>query len=183
MAGKLILYIACSLDGYIAEADGGIGFLEENPTPMTALGYDAFYASVSTLIMGGTTYRQIANELSPEKWLYAGKTTYVYTNFPIEESDDIKKASLPPCQLLEYIRKIRKIQKTAADDIWLVGGGEIIRLFMAENLIDEYRIYVMPKLLGNGIPLFPATFPPCSLQLHSVQQIDDIAELTYRRRC
>ena len=176
LSGKLVLYVACSLDGYIAETDGSIGFLEESPTSLTDLGYDAFYASVSTLIMGGKTYRQIAHDLSPEKWLYEGKTTHVYTNSPFEEQRGIKQAKLPPEELLEQVRN------TAMGDIWLVGGGEIVKMFMKANLVDRYMIYIIPNLLGKGIRLFPQGFPPSTVTLESVQKVDAIVELIYNRK-
>ena len=55
MEGKLILYIAMSLDGYIAGPDGGVRFLEETPGPSPDLGYEEFYGSLQAVIMGGTT--------------------------------------------------------------------------------------------------------------------------------
>ena len=176
MSGKLVLYVACSLDGYIAETDGSIGFLEESPTSLTDLGYDAFYASVSTLIMGGKTYRQIAHDLSPENWLYEGKTTYVYTKSPSEEQREVKQAKLPPKELLEQIRN------TATGDIWLVGGGEIVKIFMQADLVDRYMIYTMPNFLGSGIRLFSQGFPPSTVTLESVRKVDAIVESIYNRQ-
>ena len=176
LSGNLILYAACSLDGYIAEADGGIRFLEESPTSLASLGYDAFYASISTLIMGGKTYRQIAHDLSPEKWLYTGKITNVYTNSPFEEQQEVKQATLPPKELLEQIRG------TSAGDIWLVGGGEIVKMFMEANLVDRYMIYIMPNLLGRGVRLFSQGFPPSKVTLESVQKVDAIVEVIYNRQ-
>ncbi len=76
---KLILYIAMSLDGYIAEKDGGIRFLEETPNPSSDLGYEKFYSSVQAALLGGKTYRQIKNDLSPGKWPYEGMPCYVCT--------------------------------------------------------------------------------------------------------
>ena len=67
MKNKLILYIAMSLDGYIAEKDGNISFLDETPSPSPDLDYETFYHSLQAIIMGGKTYRQIKNELSPDK--------------------------------------------------------------------------------------------------------------------
>ncbi len=65
MKNRLILYIAMSLDGYIAEKDGNINFLDETPGPSPDLGYEEFYDSVQAIILGGKTYRQIKNDLSP----------------------------------------------------------------------------------------------------------------------
>ena len=66
-------------------------------------------------------------------------------------------------------------------NIWLMGGGEIVGGFMRENLIDTYYIYVMPTVLGDGIPLFPAGFPKEDLSLESCQKIGEIVEIVYRR--
>lgn len=62
-----------------------------------------------------------------------------------------------------------------------MGGGEIIRCFMRKNLIDKYYIYVMPTVLGNGIPLFPPEFPKTNLKLESCRNIGEIVELIYQR--
>ncbi len=63
---KLILYIAMSLDGYIADEDGNISFLDETPGPSPDLGYEKFYNSLQAIILGGKTYRQVKNDLSPD---------------------------------------------------------------------------------------------------------------------
>lgn len=176
MSAKVMLYIACSLDGYIADEKGGISFLEETPSPVPDLGYEQFYNTIGALIMGGKTYRQVVTELSPDQWPYEGKDCFVYTKEPISNGNQIISTQLPPKQLLEHIRK------TTTSDIWVVGGGQIIQLFLQENLIDQFIVYMMPTLLGGGIPLFPAGFPKTALQLQSVQQIGDIAEVIYTKR-
>lgn len=63
-----------------------------------------------------------------------------------------------------------------------MGGGEIIRSFLWENLIDEFYIYIQPVLLGDGIPLFPADFPKAALTLKSCRSIGEIVELLYQRK-
>ena len=175
MSGKLVLYIACSLDGYIAHTDGSIGFLEENTTQLSQLGYDEFYSSVDVLIMGANSYKQLLYDISPQRWLYEGKTTFVYTHADIEESKEIKKAEVPPQELLEHIRK------DITGDIWLFGGGETVKLFMQNNLVDRYMIYIMPNILGSGIPFFPSGFPSIRIVLESVRKIDEITEIIYNK--
>lgn len=175
MKNKLILYIAMSLDGYIADQNGGIGFLEETPTTLPDLGYEEFYSSIRSIIFGGKTYRQVKNELSPEQWPYEGMPCYIYSRKQQKAEPGISFTDLPPAQLLQEIRKEHP------GNTWLMGGGEIIRSFMMENLIDEYYIYVMPVILGDGIPLFPPGFPKASLRLTSCKNIGEIAELIYYR--
>lgn len=173
---KLILYIAMSLDGYIAEKDGGIRFLEETPNPSSDLGYEKFYSSVQAALLGGKTYRQIKNDLSPGKWPYEGMPCYVCTRQQHPFDPNVQFTSLPPGrQVLDLI------SKDHSGNIWLMGRGEIIRCFMRENLIDQYYIYVMPTVLGDGIPLFPAGFPKTDLKLESCKNIGEIVELIYQK--
>ncbi len=173
---KLILYIAMSLDGYIAEKDGGIRFLEETPSPSPDLGYEKFYSSVQAALLGGKTYRQIKNDLSPGKWPYEGMPCYVCTRQQHPFDPNVQFTSLPPGrQVLDLI------SKDHSGNIWLMGGGEIIRCFMRENLIDQYYIYVMPTVLGDGIPLFPAGFPKTDLKLESCKNMGEIVELIYQK--
>ncbi|WWR14992.1 dihydrofolate reductase family protein [Lachnospiraceae bacterium JLR.KK008] len=153
MKNRLILYIAMSLDGYIAEKDGNISFLDETPSPSPDLGYKEFYDSLQAIILGGKTYRQIKKDLSPDKWPYEGMPCYVCTRQQLHYDPNVQFTSIPPGkQVLDFI------SEKHSGNIWLLGGGEIIRCFMQENLIDRYYIYVMPTVLGNGIPLFPRSF-------------------------
>lgn len=173
---KLILYIAMSLDGYIADEDGNISFLDETPGPSPDLGYEKFYNSLQAIILGGKTYRQVKNDLSPDKWPYEGMPCYVCTRQQHPYDPNVQFTSLPSGkQVLDFI------SKKHPGNIWLMGGGEIIRYFMHGNLIDKYYIYVMPTILGNGIPLFPAGFPKTNLKLESCKNIGEIVELIYRR--
>ncbi len=175
MQNKLILYIAMSLDGYIADQGGGVGFLYETPSPTPDLGYEAFYRSIQAIIMGGTTYRQVKNELSPNEWPYAGTPCYICTRQQAQDGPDVRFTQLPPRQLLQAI------WAEHPGSVWLMGGGKTIRSFLDEDLIDEYIIYVQPVLLGGGIPLFPAGFPKTAVTLKSCQRIGDIVELIYQR--
>ncbi len=177
MESRLILYIAASLDGYIAGKDGSIRFLDETPGPSPDLDYEDFYRSLQAVIMGGNTYRQIKNELSPGKWPYEGMPCYVCTRRKDQSDPNVCFTSLPPGRpLLDFV------SSRHPGNIWLLGGGEIIRCFMYGNLIDRYCIYVMPTVLGSGIPLFPAGFPKTSLKLESCRKIGEIVELAYQKR-
>ncbi len=176
MKNKLILYIAMSLDGYIAEKDGNIGFLDETPSPSPDLDYETFYHSLQAIIMGGKTYRQIKNELSPDKWPYDGMPCYVCTRQQFQYDMNVQFTSLPLGQQV-----LDLISKEHSGNIWLMGGGEIVSYFMCENLIDKYYIYVMPTLLGKGIPLFPPEFPKTNLKLESCRNIGEIVELVYQK--
>ena len=145
---KIKLYIACSIDGYIARTDGDLDWLMEYPiNSETNYGYDDFYQSVDTVIMGGRTYRDILN--MDVIWPYKDKTTYVITHCPAESKENIHFISD------NIIETILQLQKDEGKDIWLVGGGKLITILLNENLIDEMIITTIPVILGDGIPLFP----------------------------
>lgn len=175
MPSKVVLYIASSLDGFIAQKDGSVAFLDEAmPSPAPDTGYDAFYATVGAVIMGGKTYRQVTQELSPDVWPYQGKPSYIYTKTPLDKQQLIYGVTMPPEQLIKQIGQVK-------GDIWLLGGGEIIKLFLNAGVVDRLIIHVMPVLLGEGIPLFPPGFVQTKLKLENTRIIGDIVELTYER--
>lgn len=144
--GKLILYIAASLDGYIATRDGGVAWLEAFNIEGEDYGYQAFMERLGTLIMGGKTYRQV---LTFGEWPYSGVVTYVVTRREATEQagESIRFYSGDLAELVRHIRD------DGDRDIWLVGGGELNAAFLQADLIDEYIVSVMPVLLGDGIPL------------------------------
>ncbi|HEY3425266.1 MAG TPA: dihydrofolate reductase family protein [Negativicutes bacterium] len=74
MNRNIILYIATSLDGYIARNNGAVDWLSgSSGNPNVDYGFDKFYNAIDTIVMGRTTYEQVINELSPGIWVYEGK--------------------------------------------------------------------------------------------------------------
>jgi dihydrofolate reductase len=145
---KIILYIAASLDGRIAESDGGLEWLTEFPNPeKTDYGYKDLLASVDTVIMGGNTYRDILN--MDVIWPYPKQMTYVVSHHDWGTKENIHFITE---NIIETISDLRNEQ---GKDIWLVGGGELVSMLLASDLVDEMRIIYLPVILGNGIPLFP----------------------------
>ena len=114
----------------------------------TNYGYDGFFESIDTVIMGGRTYRDILN--MDVVWPYKDKTTYVITRNSMDSKDDIHFVSE------NVIETVSALQNKTGKVIWLVGGGEMISLFLSHELIDEMIITTIPVILGNGIPLFPS---------------------------
>lgn len=174
---KIILYIATSLDGYIARNNGAVDWLSGNSAdPNIDSGFDEFYSSIDTVIMGRTTYEQVINELSPDIWVYEGKKCYVATTGRYEFDN---RAEYIPGDIIEFIQNIKKQQ---GKDIWLVGGGKLIDQFIKQNLIDKYVITIIPTILGDGIPLFLGQNPEIKLKLAETKTIDGMVELTYVKR-
>jgi len=147
---KIILYIAASLDQRIAEPDGGMEWLTGFPNlEKNDYGYKDLLASIDTVIMSGRTYREILN--MDVIWPYKQQKSYVVTrgwteNITAENIEFITE------NIIETISSLRNRQ---GKDIWLIGGGELISILLAADLIDEMQIAYIPVILGKGIPLFP----------------------------
>lgn len=146
---KIILYIAASLDGRIAEPGGGLEWLTGFPNPeKTDYGYKDLLASVDTVIMGGRTYRELLN--MDTIWPYKQQTSYVVTRGWSENA-----ANENICFITEnVIETISELRKQGSKDIWLVGGGKLTAMLLAADLVDEIQICYIPVILGKGIPLF-----------------------------
>ncbi|MTD42155.1 dihydrofolate reductase [Erwinia sp. CPCC 100877] len=149
MSREVILYIAASLDGFIAEADGGIDFLGGGAEVVEAeTSYQELMEKIDTVVMGRTTYDQVANELSPEHYPYEEQNSYIITNHPEKNHNKITFTNQSPTAL------IKQLQTEAGKAIWIVGGSRIITPLVEANLIDTYIITTIPVILGKGIPLF-----------------------------
>lgn len=175
---KVIVYAAVSLDGFIADSSGGVGWLEQPEGTARDDGYSRFIETVDTVVMGARTYRQVVTELSPEAWPYRGLTTYVLTHTPDNAAPqaDIRFVSRPPASLLEELVNL------PGKDIWICGGADIVRQCRETDRIDEYQLAVMPVLLGEGIPLFAPARRRDELVLQSVQEENGAAFCIFRRR-
>jgi len=171
---EIILYIASSLDGYIADRDGGVSWLEPFNQAGGDYGYAEFLEQIRTLLMGGRTYRQV---LDFGEWPYPGKRTIVLTHQGLGEvvPAGVESYSGEAASLLNGIRA------ASQGDVWLVGGGDLIAQLIRIDAIDEYRIFIMPVLLGAGVPLFPSGIPALQVDLETIKRFDSgVVELRYR---
>lgn len=136
------LFIASSLDGFIARTDGSVDWLFTDDD----YGYAEFYETVDVLVMGRKTYDQV---LGFGEWPYQGKDCYVFTHRGLRgQPGRVYAVSGEPARVLEQIRE------RARKGIWLVGGADLVTGFRSRQLIDEYILSIHPILLGEGIPLF-----------------------------
>ncbi len=176
MSRKIILYIAASLDGYIARNNSAVDWLSDGSDDSNIdNGYDRFYQSIDTVVMGRTTYEQVINELSPDVWVYEGKKCYVAST---KEWESDNRVEVITGDITGFVNNLKKQQGM---DIWIVGGGKLIDQFIKHNLIDKYIITIIPTILGDGIPLFLGKNPEIKLKLIETKNIGDMVELTYVR--
>lgn len=137
------MFIATSLDGFIARADGGIDWLPP-PVPGDDFGFGAFMATVDALVMGRKTYE---TALGFGDWPYVGTRVIVLGHgAPVSRHGEEHTAE-PPAALVARLggQGVRRIY---------VDGGATIRSFLAADLIDDVTLTLIPVVLGAGIPLF-----------------------------
>ncbi|QCS53284.1 dihydrofolate reductase family protein [Priestia flexa] len=156
MTRKVILYIATTIDGFIARENGKIDWLVENETNED-YGYNEFDESIDTVFMGRHTYEQV---LTFGEFPYKGKEVFVVTTKKGGKSEDVTFIS--PTEVHDKVTELKKLE---GKNIFLVGGGSLNALFLNENLIDEYWIFQKPILLGSGIPLFQGNVADTPLSL------------------
>lgn len=166
MARRLKLFIASSLDGYIARKDGSIDWLFTDAD----YGYKEFYSSVDTVLVGRKTYEQ---SLTLEDAPFSGKGCYVFTRKASGKSGYVTFVS-------EDIAEFTKgLKDGPGSDIWLVGGSETIAAL--RHLIDEFIISIHPGILGAGIPLFTGEWKETGLELvNSTSFASGLVQLHYR---
>lgn len=157
---KIKLYIAATLDGYIADINGELDWLTDFPINAEFnYGYDEFYESVDSVIMGGKTFRDILN--MDVMYPYKDKVSYVVSrsdNFPTS----LKNINFISTDIIKTIFSLKTQQ---GKDIWLVGGGKMVSMLLENDLVDEMVITHIPKILGDGIPLFAKINNESSWQL------------------
>lgn len=174
---EISLFIAMSLDGYIADSRGGVDWLTGQKEDGEMIDtYSLFIRDVDTVLMGWNTYHQIVTELSPEQWIYEGLKTYVFTHSEYLSSDEICFTDREPEELLEELRQ------QEGKKIWICGGANLVGQLRGKGLIDEYYISVIPTLLGDGIRLFEDKSTEQKLELVSTQNYNGIVDLVYKRR-
>ncbi len=174
---KVILYIAISLDGYIADSTGGVAWLNGDGSDSENPGsYPEFYETIDTVVLGYKTYHQIVTDLSPGKWTYEGKKSYVITHNNMESSDEI---TFTHKNLVDLINELKREN---GKDIWICGGASIVNQLTDVNIIDRYHFTVIPTILGNGVSLFHTHESEIKLKLLSTQSYNGMVDLVYERR-
>lgn len=165
---KVRLYIAQSLDGFIAREDGKVDWLEVEPggeEPGTDYGYAEFLAQIDTTLMGYNTYREILGFGIP--FPYPDKTNYVF-------SRNHKKEDENPVEFIssDATGFVANLKSDSGKDIWLIGGAELNRVLLDAGLIDEIIVTTKSTLLGSGIPLFGKGNESNGFYFQSVQLLD-----------
>lgn len=174
---KSVLFIGMSLDGYIADVQGGVEWMGgQTQSDDDMQSYEEFIKEIDTVIMGWNTYNQIANELSPKQWLYEEFYSYVVTHRDLPLKKNIEFTKQSPEEILH------KLKQQDGKDIWICGGATIVSQLIEADLIDRFHVSVLPILLGDGIRLFSKQKQSMKLQLVKTQSYNGITDLIYERR-
>ncbi|MGL4524313.1 MAG: dihydrofolate reductase family protein [Spirochaetia bacterium] len=170
---KYTLYIAISLDGYIADRQGGVDWLntfDDGHKDKHSKDYNNFIATIDSIIMGRTTYEQI---LTFGSWCYEGKISYVLTN-------DVNYS----CEHAVVVQpnEVDMHAKIKGKHLWVMGGAKTVEKCLEVGMINELIITVIPVILGSGIPLFGENNRLEWLDLDGVKQTGRVVELRYSRK-
>ncbi|WP_339221337.1 dihydrofolate reductase family protein [Paenibacillus sp. FSL H8-0332] len=169
---KVVLYIAMSLDGYIARPDGSVDWLYEIEGNGGDNGYSEFYGTVGSVVMGRNTYEEVLK--LADEFPYADKPAFVLT-----------RSGQPPAPHVVFTgesidRLIPRLQQTSEGKVWIVGGGLLVQSVLKLQLLDELQIALIPTILGEGIPLFPSGTVPENLTLTHTERMGQIVMLHYQ---
>lgn len=156
---KISIYIAMSIDGYIARKDGNLDWLEYGHTGSEDYGFKKFINSIDTLILGRNTYQVVSGF---EEWPYKGKKVIVLSN----TLKVVRKEAELFCGQLPDL--LSKLHSENIRHIW-VDGGITASKFLETGLVDELTISIIPMVLGSGIPLFSIMNKEHKCQLVSTQ--------------
>ncbi|SHN34666.1 Dihydrofolate reductase [Cyclobacterium lianum] len=176
MKRTLSLYIAMSLDGYIARPNDDLSFLKSVEKEGEDYGYAAFTANVDTIILGRKTYDYVLREIGSSHYDNGQRDVYVMTRSPRPDTGRVKfyTDDLPSL--------VRKLKAAGGKNIYCDGGAEIVNALLKEDLIDEFIISVIPILLGEGIRLFNDDRPEQDLTLVKARSFETgLVQLHYRR--
>jgi dihydrofolate reductase len=151
MRAKTSVFIATSIDGFIARPDGRIDWLNEANAGVPSgedFGYKEFMKSVDVLVRGRNTFEQV---LTFDAWPYEDKRVVVLSSkplsVPVELTDTVSTSAESPKVLVE------RLSAEGALHLY-VDGGVTIQRFIATGLIDDITITLIPIILGQGRPLF-----------------------------
>ncbi len=174
MNRKVVLYIATSLDGYIAKANDDLGFLSIVEQEGQDYGYADFVKTVDAVIVGRKTYDKVIS--MGFDFPHTDKDAYIITRTPRPSIGSIKFYTGDLKSL------VGRLKSENGKNIFCDGGAEIVNELLKGDLIDEFIISVIPILVGSGTKLFKDGRPEQKLELVSIKSFDKgLTQLHYKR--
>jgi dihydrofolate reductase len=174
---KLSLFIASSLDGYIAKPNDDLSFLKLVEKDGEDYGYARFTSTIDTIIIGRKTYDYVLKEIGPSHYDNGERDVYVITR---TETPSVGKIKFYTGELTELVHRLKSQN---GKDLYCDGGAEIINELLRNDLIDEFIISVVPILLGDGTRLFKDGRPEQTLEFVISKTFDTgLTQLHYKRK-
>jgi dihydrofolate reductase len=167
------LYIAQSVDGYIADEQGGVDWLERFQAEGEDYGYEEFFSKVGAIVLGARTYKQA---LEWGRWPYGATPAWVFTH---------QKLQVPAGAKVHFVQGrvpdvVAEIEQTTSENIWLVGGARLVNDFIDARQLDELLLFVVPVLLGHGVRLFQGTVGMDARLVETKRYQTGLVELRYQ---
>lgn len=173
----LSLFIATSLDGYIAKPDDDLSFLKLVEKEGEDYGYAKFTDTIDTIIVGRKTYDWVIKEIGLSHYDNGNRKVYVITR---TERPGIGNTTFYTGNLTELVKQLKSEK---GKNIYCDGGAEIINELLKNDLIDEFIISVIPVLVGNGTWLFQDNRPEQELEFISSKSYETgLIQLHYHRK-
>jgi len=173
---KLSLFIATSLDGYIAKPNDDLSFLKLVEKEGEDYGYAEFTANIDTILLGRKTYDFVRKEIGTSHYDNGQREVYVMTR---TARPGVGKTTFYTGNLTELVQRLKS---EPGKNIYCDGGAEIVNELLMDDLIDEMIISVVPILLGNGTRLFKDNRPEQQLELVSAKTFETgLTQLHYKR--
>ncbi|HTN21069.1 MAG TPA: dihydrofolate reductase family protein [Pelobium sp.] len=174
---KISLFIAASLDGYIAKPNDDLSFLKLVEKEGEDYGYAEFTDTIDTLIIGRKTYDYVLKEIGSSHYDNGHRDVYVITR---TERPHVGKTIFYTGNITELVKRLKSEK---GKNIYCDGGAEVINELLSQDLIDELIISVIPVLLGNGTRLFKDGRPEQLLEFITVKTFDTgLTQLHYKRK-
>lgn len=171
---KVVVFIACSIDGYIAGKNENLDFLNLVETPGEDYGYNDFIQTIDTVILGRKTYDKVLGFGVP--FPHAERTCYVISGTKTGTDENVIFWNDSPTALVKYLQ-----QQTGAN-IFVDGGAQVIHALLQERLVDRLTISFIPYLLGDGVKLFIYGRPEQKMQLIQSKSFPSgLVQLTYEK--
>lgn len=171
---KVVLYIAESLDGFIAREDNDISWLSIVEKSEEDYGYKDFIDTIDIVIMGRKTYEKVLS--FGIEFPHKDKRCYVLSKTLRGTNENVQFYNGSINNL------IKMLKGEDGKNIFIDGGAEVVREFRSENLIDEYIISIVPVLIGKGIRLFKDTDTESKLKLVESKVFDSgLVQLRYQK--
>lgn len=174
---KISLFIATSLDGYIAKPNDDLSFLNLVQKEGEDYGYVEFTNTIDTLIIGRKTYDYVLKEIGPSHYDNGQRDIYVITR---TAKPKVGRTIFYTGDLIELVKELKSQN---GENIYCDGGAEVINELLKYDLVDEFIISIVPILLGDGTRLFKDGRLEQQLEFITAKTFDTgLVQLHYKRK-